>query len=322
MKFFMLLIVMLSFLTADAQRSHGEFATVSGAEQLHNGLRDVTDTILPPSFIPASEGGLGCFTGIYASPDSGYVTGNNQYGDLEKAQFYSLSQLGYADTGALQSVLVSFSYKTQNASPENIDVRIYGVDSTGAMPGNLLATSESLNLSAINTSGYTQFIFNTPVQVGDSFFVSVQLPDSTGDTLVILSTADNCVAHSGWSWEKWSNQTWHSILNSWILNIDLAVFPVVTLPEVSGISQATSNEFSLFPNPANSYFTIAQQGNFERIESMSLFDSQGKLMSEIKPTSNSGSTVNFNCTEFPEGLYTLLIHNAHSYNRVKLLIIH
>ncbi len=118
MRLLITMILLFNLSAVNAQRSGAVFFPLQNQTNGGSDLRDITDTILPLSFIPASEGGLGCFTGIYSSPDSGYVTGNNQYGDLEKAQFFALSQMGYADSGSLQSVLVKFSYKTQNAYPE------------------------------------------------------------------------------------------------------------------------------------------------------------------------------------------------------------
>jgi hypothetical protein len=96
---------------AYAQRPYGDFNFIE-IESSHNATsRNVIDTVTPVSFIPANEGGLGCFTGIYNAPDTGYVSGNNQYGDLAKAQFYSLSQMGYGRPATIQSVVVSFGLK-------------------------------------------------------------------------------------------------------------------------------------------------------------------------------------------------------------------
>lgn len=276
------MIAVCAILIADAQRPVGNFFPMENQNIPTSILRNVIDTVIPVSFIPVSQSGLGCFTGIYSSPDSGYVTGNNQYGDLQKAQFYDLQRMGYADTGAIQSVLVKFAYKTQNAAPEDIAVKIYDADTVG-FPFNLLGTSQSINLSSINANeSYTLFTFNTPVQVSDSFFVSVQLPSSTGDTLVILSTQDNCVQNSGWSWEQWKNGTWHSILNSWILDVDLASFPVIDLPFGNGINElsATAN-LKIYPNPATDFITLEFPDASSAPFSICLFDVEGKLVKDF-----------------------------------------
>ena len=297
MKIFLTISFMLvcSFLSS-AQRSGSNFFPIQNQNTPSPLLRNVIDTILPKSFIPANQGGLGCFTGIYFS-DSGFVSGNNAYGDWEKAEFYDLSLMGYADTGAIQSVLVKFAYKTQNASPEDVVVKIYGVDTTGFEPFTLLGTSEPLNLSSISTNGgYAFFLFDTPVAVSDSFFVSVELPRAPGDTLVILSTADDCVENSGWSWEQWDNGTWHSILDSWIRDIDLAIFPVIDLPFNSGIESLDKNlQVNIYPNPATNFVVVHLSDDNPAPVSIRIINLEGRVVRQFyipdKSLSNNSITL-------------------------------
>ncbi|MEO5674982.1 MAG: T9SS type A sorting domain-containing protein [Chitinophagales bacterium] len=315
------MILLFNLSAVNAQRSGAVFFPLQNQTVGGSDLRDITDTIMPLSFIPASEGGLGCFTGIYSSPDSGYVTGNNQYGDLEKAQFFALSQMGYADSGSLQSVLVKFSYKTQNAYPENVVVKIYSADTSGNIPANVIATSESVNLSSINTDGgYTQFIFTTPVTVSDSFFASVQLPVSTGDTLVILSTQDNCVGNSGWSWELWNDFTWHTISDSWVLNLDLAIFPVISFPDISGVNEIDNNTLQLFPNPADDLCTLFLPGFNSDHFSISIFDQSRKLINQ-QVTPYSSSSIKLNCSELEAGIYIIQAQSFRQIATAKLIVL-
>src|SRR6186713_2841794 len=99
MKLILTVIAVCTIVTVNAQRPAAkEFFQIPHITPIQDqglpssDLRNVVDTIVPVSFIPANQGGLGCFTG-YVSTDSGYVTGNNQYGDQEKAQFYGLSHM-------------------------------------------------------------------------------------------------------------------------------------------------------------------------------------------------------------------------------------
>src|SRR5438477_12145131 len=88
-----ILMMIIASIYSSAQRPISNFLTIPNQNVLSSYLRNVIDTIVPASFIPANQGGLGCFTGIYFS-DSGYVTGNNAYGYLEKAQFLDLAPMG------------------------------------------------------------------------------------------------------------------------------------------------------------------------------------------------------------------------------------
>ena len=80
------------------QRNAGFFIPLSCQQENSDGVRDYVDTVKALSFIPAGEGGLGCTTGLYAAPDSGYVAGNNKYGDLQKAQFVRITSSGIRES--------------------------------------------------------------------------------------------------------------------------------------------------------------------------------------------------------------------------------
>ncbi|HYV91045.1 MAG TPA: hypothetical protein VE978_04655 [Chitinophagales bacterium] len=321
--FLMISVVMMISFSSNAQRTVSDFFQMENQNVQASGLRNVIDTIMPVSFIPSGQGGLGCFTGIYSS-DSGYVCGNNAYGDLEKAQFYALTALGYSGTGAIQSVLVKFAYKTQNAYPEDIVVKIYSVDTSGFAPLTLLGTSEFLNLSSISTSGgYTSFFFDTPVQVSDSFFVSVQLPRNGGDTLVILSTEDNCVGTTGWAWEQWYNGTWHSIFASWIRDVDLAVFPVMDLPFGNGIVPlAEASRLHIYPNPATSFVAVQLPDENAFPVSIRILTPDGKIARHFNSFENApGNSLLIPLNGLMPSLYFLEIEENELKWRAPLCII-
>lgn len=325
MRLMMTMIAVCAIITANAQRPVGDFVPIQNHNIPFSNLRNVVDTILPLSFIPVNEGGMGCFTGIYPAPDSGYVSGNNQYGDLEKAQFYDLARMGYADTGAIQSVFVKFAFKTQNASPEDIVVKIYDTKPSGFEPANLLGTSQSVNLSSINANeSYTVFNFATPVQVSDSFFLSVQLPLATGDTLVILSTQNNCVENSGWAWEQWKNGTWHSIFNSWILDIDLAIFPVIELPFGDGINELpAASILKVYPNPAADFVTITFPNEGHTPFSICLFDLEGRKVKEffVSQINELNHSVVLPLAGIVPSVYSLKISSNKASTRIPLIIV-
>ncbi len=294
-----------------SQRTVGAFESLNLVEQISKSERDYIDTIKPLSFIPQNDGGLGCFTGVYSATDSGYVAGNNKYGDLEKAQFYNLSQMGFGTPATVNSVIVFFGLKTLSAAPTDIFVRVYDADSLGVNPGNLLATSNALNLTSVNTDGLgTAFTFPAPVGVGNSFFVSVVLPQQNGDTLALLSTLDDCTAFSGWSWELWSNGTWHTLLNSWILDIDLAIFLVMDLPFNIGIEESEGiGSTLLFPNPSSGFAFLKIDLITASKVGVKIFDNYGRLIiSENQGFLQPGThKVDLNFSDMENGVYQVVV---------------
>ncbi|MCY7409787.1 MAG: T9SS type A sorting domain-containing protein [Chitinophagales bacterium] len=323
LKIYITLAAVFVFVSANAQRTSSSFLPFQNNISSPQ-LREVVDTIYLPSFIPVFEGGLGCFTGVYAAPDSGYVSGNNQYGDLAKAQFYSLSKLGLGDTGAVKNVLINVAYKTLSAFPGDVYAQVFNCDTDAFRPLDLLGTSNPVNLSAINSQGAnTLFTFTTPVQVSDSFFVSIVLPNAKGDTIALLSTDDGCVTNSGWAFEMWNDSTWHQILNSWILDIDLAIFPVADLP-ITGIANTISdNDVSVFPNPVNDACNISFQNKSAQSFTLKVYNQTGSLVLEMKDfdlANRQSLAVDF--SKFPNGIYNVLLQSTTQVIAKKAIVIH
>jgi len=320
MKFFFAAFLLFVVTAVNAQRNAKVFHPSANLISSGASVRNFIDTIKPLSFVPVNEGGLGCFTGYYNSPDSGYVSGNNSYGDLEKAQFFSLTQMGFAKNALVQNVLVRFSYKALGPQPEYIYARIYDCDSGLIVPRNLLSTTSGIVLSTIQANGEgILFTFPEPVAVTDSFFISVQLPAFGGDTIVIQSTDDDCVSQKGWSWEMWDNGTWHSIVNSWVLNIDLAIFPVAEVETLSGISRVNNSRLSVFPNPASDrcIISVAHPSSDSRIL---LEDLSGRVVSDLGKVKNENTLLNL--TSAPDGFYFILVQNESGFARTQLCILH
>lgn len=294
-----------------AQRPAGAFASLTFPEYAASGTRDYFDTLMAGSFIPQSEGGLGCATGIYPA-DTGYVSGNNSYGDLQKAQFFSLHQMGYTAPGYVQDVQVRFGKKVTLSGTSVVFIKVYEVDTAGFWPGELTAVSTAVPVNSIDVSGAgNNFHFIAPFLVGDSFFVSVVLPTETGDSLAVLSSINNCRSFTAWSWEQWSNGSWHTIVNSWLLDMDLAIFPVVDLPFNVGVQGEPADRINaiLSPNPASGQtqcsITLPQSGNV----SITVLNELGSRVRYIDKglLSPGAYSLPVDLIDLPDGCYYLVL---------------
>jgi PKD repeat protein len=183
------------------------------------GVKTVCDTVMPPVFYTST-----CSNDltILGGGPNGFMTGNNIQGDLEKAQRFMASG---GNNRTVSSVLVYAI--TEDGTTDPSYVRIYSVDSATLSPSTLLATSDPLALSNINSGGFTEFTFASPVTVPADFFVSVVLPTATGDTLAVLSTYDGCFSYDSLSWEMHSDLSWHSIAAARGFNFEMVIFPMV-----------------------------------------------------------------------------------------------
>jgi PKD repeat protein len=156
---------------------------------------------------------------IYYLNDSaqggGYLSGNNGYGDEEKAEELS-GPVGSQLTGAF----IGFGYINIQPGDSGSTVTINAYDATGAggSPGATIATATvTLQQIAYSIGGQLYVAFPSgPTLAANKFFVSVVLPTS-GDTIAVLTTTFFSLDGNGW--ERWSDGTWHAY------NVTYGTFP-------------------------------------------------------------------------------------------------
>lgn len=228
-----------------------------------------TDTLVPAS----------CLTGsptLYSSSGGGYVCGPNGYGDVAKAQaFINGSSINVEGTlfwcgakelvGGTGTVAVNCYDMTGSATTTG---------GTGAGPGTILGTY-TLNMTDLDTGlsavdGFNAITFAAPIAVTADFAIGVDFTNIGTDTLGIVSTTDLDAGGSELTFDKWSDATWHSFLESgnWGLDLDMYIWAVVDM------SGANINDNYYFdgiklsqnqPNPANNstlvQYEIQNAGN-------------------------------------------------------------
>ena len=214
------------------------------------------DTLKPASFSQSCfvnpQTSLVIYASDYVSPhDSGFVSGNNVYGDIEKAQHYiNTSSLTIKGCAILLNRATSSHTNSVGAK-----LKLYSFSS---LPSILLATSAIKPMDSLNNNGYTIFNFTSPVIVTSDFLVSIVLPQNTGDTMAIYSTKVNCNSGASLSWERAVDSTFGTIHTNWNFsntdNIDLAIFPLI---------ETTTTGISNLKNAAN-YFYFNNVNNLLR----------------------------------------------------------
>lgn len=244
---------------------------------------------------------------LYLSGGTGYVTGNNDYGDIGKYQRFDASH-GLVATGTMNEVLLWVPVKDDNGG--SFEVRI--IDFTGGTAGSVLAT-ETVTLASVDTSlaGYsplgTSLAYNvsvpltTPISVtsASDILVGVALPTTAGDTMALVSNTDGDFADAGThTWEQWNDNSWISINdgtnNSWQLDIALAVFPVVDF--VAGLTEEEMN-FNAYPNPAADVLNFTSDVD---VATVSVISMDGKIVSTQEFGVNAGS---INVADLTTGSY-------------------
>ena len=308
-----------------AQRGFSEPEIINGSKYIHHNTRTISDTLFPKSFTSA----FSCNQVIYSASDSigGYVTGNNGYGDLEKAQKFDLTSYGLFE-GMINGIYIGAGKKSLSGNPGFVRCNLFSV-STSGKPDSLLAISDSVSMVAVDTTGnLTYFSFPSPVSIPSDgkFFASLQLPELTGDTLVLVSTNDTCVESSGNSWEKWYNGTWHSLFDSWPIDVDLAIFPQVDHQFSSGIVHQDISKLNMeiFPNPSSNFvnlvFRLSQNSKIE----FTISDINGATVfhHEEKDFVEGFNNQMLDISSLPNGVYLVTV--ASDYERIirRFTVIH
>jgi PKD repeat protein len=159
---------------------------------------------------------------LYIS-DEGYVSGNNEYEDKAKAEFFNIDQ-----PQLLTGFLIDFAVATGGG---NVQIAVWDNSGSSGSPGTEIV---NINIPMTNIisdvqNNYTTFIeLNNPIILESSFYAGVILPNNAGDTIAVWTNTDGDSSPAT-AWELWSDNTWVKYDNpdGWNLSVSHAIFPIV-----------------------------------------------------------------------------------------------
>ncbi len=245
--------------------------------------------------------------------DSGYISGNNAYGDLAKMQLFDATY-GVVGGGTISKVLLGLPVKMDGGG--SFQIAIWG-DNAG-QPATPLAPLGFVNatLASVDTSvaafsivdgtRFYNFIatFATPVAIpaNHKFWAGIVLPTGATDALALFTsdlTANpfaDATTHTG---EFWNDMTFHTFGDpqNWNADVALAIYPIVTI--VASVEDFTVTS-SVYPNPASTELNI--QIN-EEVSLVTVTTLDGKIVSSS--TSKTIDVSNLN-----QGLYIYQVTTA------------
>lgn len=269
-----------------------------------------TDTETKTNYINVVTEITGCDTMHYPLPGTmtyyganggGYVSGNNSYGDLAKADYFTGATNGWK----ISEVYIYFAYASGSSS--QVPVKIWNDNGTNNTPSTVLGTVNvpiSTIVSSVTAQTPVLATFSTPVTIDGSFFVGVVLPTVAGDTVCIVTNTDGDT-NPGTAWEQWNTNAWYpySDANSWSLNVQHAIWPIVCNP-TDIESSAANNKISMFPNPAydklNLYF-----GEYSGDVEISIYDLLGQQVMVKKVNASPVESTTLNISGLKSGMYII-----------------
>lgn len=289
-------------------------------------------------------------TGAPTSTCPGYLSGNNCYGDLEKAEWFAASTYSHVSPAQyITSVIVLFykngSTGTGGSSTAPVNLKIYSGNTTSG-PATVVGTATA-NLGTI-TAGATysnitycgdpnlafsqsiilpyKYNFTAPVgplssSTPGGFFASVVLPTTSGDTAVIFNnTIDSNPTNT--MWEKWNDNTWwhYDDPNDWGISLNGGILPVLTCNVgIENISPFTSN-IMISPNPSNGIFNIITTFNEKQNLQFEVINALGQVLNKGEFQNVMNNYLTLNLSHYENGIYFLKLTNG-SEKVVKRIII-
>ena len=152
--------------------------------------------------------------------DSGFVFGTNRFLDRAKASAFTLPV--DLDHGVLQRVNVWFGYRKNGLTNESYSISVYEGTPAAGPAGSPLATMQFLLRDvhadeSIKQREPTVHVFDNPVPVPSSFFVSVEFEayDNSGIGNAGIMATDPLGRRVPEVWEMWSDGSWHNLSDAW-----------------------------------------------------------------------------------------------------------
>ncbi len=254
---------------------------------------------------------------IISSNGSGYVSGNNSYGDLAKASYFETEPTFL--TGGFFDFAVAIQSITAN---REVKFDVWAADGNGGGPGTLLASQTTYMSEIVRDVAWerpTLIFLDEPLAIDAPFFMGVELPQTTGDTLALFTNKKG-QGNPANGWEQHSTGNWYPYTdeqNSWNLKIDHAIFPI--LCSSTGIENNFAHDRVLiYPVPASDrlYVSLTDQGVKDiRVE---LLDLTGQIM--VQQRDEVSETTAVDVSGFPEGVYLVRIFTHSGVIHRKIVI--
>lgn len=255
---------------------------------------------------------------IFLSPGSGYVSGQNFFGDVAKADKFAVPGIAQIIDG----VFIGFGLGTSSGTGQTCSVKVWDDNGTGGFPSTELA-SVSLSYDTISahvSAGeltWIDFSPGIPVATG-SVYVGVEFGYNPGDTLAVLHCDDGEIAQ-GTAYEKWDTGTWYAYndtVNAWGIEVAHLIIPVFCT--VTGNTESsTHGKTYVFPNPTRDvlHVVIPDAGRDEPV--FTVRNILGAAVSTPAVSHVNDGMYNVDIRELSTGFYLLEVIDRGNYRVVR-----
>jgi len=250
-------------------------------------------------------------------PESGYITGNNSYGDKAKAEYFSTFETGTTITGIVAEFAVA-----RNASSPDITFAVWNNSGANGSPGVMVASATkplSTIVADVLNNRATSVTFSQPYTVTGPYYAGIILPTTTGDT-VALWCREHVSTYAGTAWEQWSTGAWYAFNDAASygpnLQTTMTIHPIVC--KTVGVSEITDPEVAVHPVPTTGVvnLTIWQGASQVKLEVLSM---SGKTVYQRQ---YPGALTNFNIdlSFLAKGVYMLRLTDEKHQHSQKIVL--
>jgi hypothetical protein len=279
LKLSVFLFVALFIYSTTIFAQHDKNKTKALAVKPLSSIKAPTDTLQPASFATGTPT-------LYKSTDGGYCFGVNTYADRAFAQTYKVTTSYIVDGVALW-----IGAKKQVGAADTLSVIYYqptgpGTDSSGAAidAPDSIYRSVNIMVNQLDTGGVLTFVLfpDSAIALTD-YALGIDISRMNDDTIGLVSTKNGDAHGTQLSWEKYSDDTWHSILEptNWGWDLDLGIFAIVDESTANVNDDYFIDGMKLSqnqPNPAAGealiQYEIQQNANI----TFEIYDISGKLI--------------------------------------------
>ncbi|MDX5443820.1 MAG: PKD domain-containing protein [Hymenobacteraceae bacterium] len=163
---------------------------------------------------------------LYRATAGGYVSGKNALNDKAKAEYFS----NYVPFTHVTGAIIFFGRAAAANASSNVTVAVWNNTGVNGSPGTIIASKTvpiSTIVSDIAANRATTVSFTSPVTIPGNFYVGVQWSNTPGDTVAIITNRNND-GPPNVAWEQLSNNNWGTYTSRWNLNVNHAIFPIVS----------------------------------------------------------------------------------------------
>jgi hypothetical protein len=254
---------------------------------------------------------------LYTDPDGGYISGQNSYGDIAKAERYTGVNAG----SSVGTVLVLFGEASAANATDTFTVNIW--DGTSGTPGSIIvSTNYTYQMAAddVAAGNISVINFTAPATVPSDFFAGVAFDYITGDTIAIVTSEDLSVIPAT-AWELFGDGlTWVPFddPDSWGQTVAHVILPVVC--GTTGITNVDfDSKFAVFPTVASENVSMLIAPSSENV-SVVITDVQGSVVYTTTLNTLSGHNHSVNVSSFSAGSYFIRMTSGNMISTKKFMV--